>query len=103
MSADYYQRQRRTIKGQLTRIRTFITQAQNNIEHISHADISIRLTAADDYYEKFQTACRKLLTVTTEEEYTEKDEPDESEFDERFFAIKADLIKLAEKVAPPSA
>lgn len=56
-----------------------------------------------EIYAKFQTLSQQLLTLVPEEEYGQRDATEETEFDERYFAIKAALLQLMDKLKPPSA
>ncbi|XP_070510435.1 uncharacterized protein [Cardiocondyla obscurior] len=102
MSAAYHRRQRRTFKGRLTSIRNFITNATADIEQLQYADVSTRLTVADDIHQKFQKTCRELVAATTDDEYTEADLNEEIEFDERYLAIRSDLLRLIDRCPPPA-
>ncbi|XP_071648512.1 uncharacterized protein [Temnothorax longispinosus] len=102
MSVENLRKQRSGLKGKITNIRNFILKAEKDAENVLPGEITARLQALEDTHSKFQAVAQNLLLLLPEEEYQQRDEVEESEFDERYFSTKAALLQLAERIKPPS-
>ncbi|XP_071562311.1 uncharacterized protein [Temnothorax nylanderi] len=102
MNVESLRKQRSGLKGKLTSIRNFIAKAEKDVENVLPGEITARFHAVEDIYSRFQAVAQNLLSLLPEEEYQQRDEVEESEFDERYYSAKAALQQLAERIKPPS-
>lgn len=93
-------KQRGILKRKLTIIRTFIARAAKEVE-TAPEEITTRLQAVEETYSKFQFLSQQLLTIGDEPD--QRDLAEDSEFDERYFSVKAKLLQLLERLKPRSA
>lgn len=100
MSVEILRKQRRYLKAKLTNIETFISKVKNGVV-VSPEEVAARLQATEETYIKFQNLSQQLLIL--DDEPDERDENEDSEFDERYFNIKAELSQLLDRLKPQSA
>lgn len=82
------------MKGKLTTIKNFIAKAARD-EETAPEEVATRLQATEDIYVRFQNALQQLLTSSAEPD--PRDESEDSEFDKRYYTIRAALLQLLEK------
>lgn len=97
---EVLRKQRSVIKGKLTVIKNFVTRAAKEVE-TAPEEITARLQAVEELHCKFQNISQQLLT--TEDAPDQRDLAEDSEFDERYYTVKAELLKLLSKIEPRSA
>lgn len=102
MSVEQLKRQQRAIKARLTSTRNFLSCVADNLGITSKEEIESRIHNLDEAYVKFQAISQQLLTSVSEEEYERRDTTEETEFEDRYFAVKASLLQCLEKLKPPS-
>ncbi|XP_070526964.1 uncharacterized protein [Cardiocondyla obscurior] len=84
----------------MTSISIFITNAKADLVQVSHAEILTRLEILDGIHCKFQENYRELTKAITEEEFEASNKSEESEFDEKYCNMRAELMNLAKNIAP---
>jgi len=102
MSVEQLKRQQRAIKARLTLTRNFLSRVADDLGITSKEEIKSRIHNLDEAYVKFQAISQQLLTSVSEEEYERRDTTEETEFEDRYFAVKASLLQCLEKLKPPS-
>lgn len=100
MAAEQLRRQRGSIKAKVTATENFLNRINNNPESTTKEDIETRLRNLDEIHVKFQAIAQHILTAVSEDEYNERDVPEETEFDERYVAARASLMKRLEELRP---
>lgn len=100
MSIELLRKQRRYLKAKFTNIENFINNAKSDTATAAE-DITARLQAAEETYNKFQNLSQQLLI--NDDDPDARDEMEDSEFDERYYSIKAELLQLLRKLGPQSA
>lgn len=86
-------------KGKINNYKKFHHKGcQPSEEHLRRS----RLQTVEEIYAKSQTLSQQCLTLVPKDEYGQRDATEETEFDERYFAIKAALLQLMEKLKPPA-
>ncbi|XP_067214188.1 uncharacterized protein [Linepithema humile] len=102
MSVEQLRRQRGAIKAKLTATRNFVNRVSEDLNTTTKEEIESRIQALEEACVKFQAISQQLLNVVSDEEYEHRDASEETEFDDRYFAIRASLLQCLEKLKPSS-
>ncbi|KMQ89507.1 hypothetical protein RF55_10858 [Lasius niger] len=100
MTAEQLRRQRGAIKAKLTATENFLNRIKNDPESTTKEEIELRLHSLEEIHGKFQAIAQQISTVISEDESNERDVSEETEFDDRYLAARASLIKMLEELQP---
>lgn len=95
MSVEQLRRQREAIKAKLIAAKNFVNRIIDNLETTTKKEIESLIKNLDDTLVKFQIIAQQLLTVASKEEYERRDETEETEFEDRYFSIKAHYCNVS--------
>lgn len=79
-----------------------MNRVTDNLESTTKEEVESRIQHLDELYAKFQTNAQQISTIIPEEEYA-KDLSEETEIEDRYFAIRAALSQCLERLKPPQA
>ncbi|XP_029162359.1 uncharacterized protein LOC114933935 [Nylanderia fulva] len=63
-------------------------------------ELEVRVQNLEDAHTKFQGISQQLIAIVSEEEYDLRDATEETEFEERYVALKTSLLRVLEKTKP---
>ncbi|XP_029173395.1 uncharacterized protein LOC114942238 [Nylanderia fulva] len=66
----------------------------------SREELEVRVQNLEDAHTKFQGISQQLIAIVSEEEYDLRDATEETEFEERYVALKTSLLRVLEKTKP---
>jgi len=98
MTAEQLRRQRGAIKTKLTATENFLNRIRNDPNSITKEEIE-RLHSLKEIHGKFQAIAQQISTVISEDESNER-VSEKTEFDDRYLATRALLIKRVEELQP---
>ncbi|XP_011862430.1 PREDICTED: uncharacterized protein LOC105559033 [Vollenhovia emeryi] len=79
MSVEQLRRQRGTVKARLTVTQNFITRATETSDITTKEELEVRIQRLDEAYTRFQDIMQELVNIVPEEEYQERDAPEEED------------------------
>ncbi|XP_036145656.1 uncharacterized protein LOC118646575 [Monomorium pharaonis] len=95
MNTEQLRRKRGSIKAQLTSARNFAIRANDDLESTTKEEIESRIQRLDDIYDKFQTISQQL---SSEDDDEDEDRTEDTEFEDKYFAVRASLLRCLEKL-----
>jgi len=60
----------------------------------------LRIQRLDEAYSRFQDIAQELQNIVPEEDYLQREAPEEEEFDDRYFVTRASLMQSLERLTP---
>lgn len=93
-------RQRGAIKAKLTLTTNFATQVKEDLNIASKEEIESRIKILDNIYTRFQGISQQLVNTVPEEDYEQREAPEEADFDDRYCGARASLMQSLEKLTP---
>jgi len=98
MSIDQLRRQRGAVKAKLTAAENFASRIADRSELVAREEVESRIQSLDEAHRRCQAISQQLSAVTSEEEYNERDSPEEIEIDGRYHTIRASLLQGLERL-----
>ncbi|XP_029155926.1 uncharacterized protein LOC114928760, partial [Nylanderia fulva] len=98
MSAKQLRRQRGQVKAKLTAAINFVHRIAGDAELTTREEVESRLRNLEEAYVKFQAIVQQLIVIVPEEDYETRDLTEKTDFDERYFSVKASLLQVIEKL-----
>lgn len=97
MSVELLRKQRAYIKAKLTKFRNFVKRIIDDPESTTREEIEARLQYAENAYARFQLIMQQLVIIVADDEVEQRDLIEETEFEKKYFELKAVLVQHIER------